>query len=84
MKFETSKITERGQITIPENFRKKYGGMRGDKVLFMKENKGLFLRPARKIDFKELNRILEKTKKIKPRYNLSAGEMDKINEGLFR
>ena len=42
MKFETSKITERGQITIPENFRKKYGFMSGDKVLFIEENKGLF------------------------------------------
>lgn len=84
MKFEVSKITERGQITIPENFRKKYGFMSGDRVLFIEENKGLFLRPARKIDFKEFDKIIEKTKKIKPRYDLTAEQMDELNERLFR
>lgn len=84
MKVETSKITERGQITIPEAFRRKYGFMKGDRVLFIEENNGIFLRPVRKIDFNELNKILEKTKKIKPRYNLNAKDMDEINERVFR
>ena len=84
MKFQTAKITERGTVTIPEQFRKKYGFMTGDRVIFIGENSGLFLKSARKVDFKELDRILEKTKKIKPRHSLTAEQMDELNERLFR
>ena len=84
MKFEISKITERGQVTIPEIFRKKYGFMGGDRVVFIEEDKGLFLRSSREIDVTDLEKMFKKTAKMKPRNNLTAEQMDSLNEGMFR
>jgi len=84
MKFEISKITERGQVTIPEIFRKKYGFMGGDRVVFIEKDKGLFLRSSREVDMNDLEEMFKKTTKLKPKNNLTAEQMDILNEGMFR
>ena len=84
MKIQTSKITERGQVTIPEQFRKKYGFMSGDMVIFIGEESGLFMKSARKFNLDQLEKMFEKTDKIIPKYKLTAEQMDKINEELFK
>ncbi len=41
-----SRVTKKGQITIPSVFREKFGIAEGDRVLFEETKEGLVLRPA--------------------------------------
>ena len=57
MEFEISKITERGQVTIPQEFRKELNLKTGEKILFIKEKEKLILEPMKKT--KSLERLKE-------------------------
>ena len=90
MEIETAKIGERGQITIPIEFRRELGFEEGDTIVFVKMKKGIFIEPAKKINsMKDLEKIpdletlFKKADKIKPKYNLSAKQMDEFNERIF-
>jgi len=41
--MEAAKITNRGQITIPIDIRKKLGVREGDKVIFMEDDNKIFV-----------------------------------------
>lgn len=56
----TSTITTKGQVTIPLFIREALGLLPSDKVLFIKENDKVYLRPA--VDFLDLAGSI-KTKK---------------------
>jgi len=49
MEIEISKITERGQVTIPQEFREELNLKGGEKIVFMKENGSLLLKPMKNI-----------------------------------
>jgi len=66
-----SKITSKGQITIPKNVRKKFNLKTGDKVDFVIENDILKLVPASKT-VSEVFGMLE-------RKNMNAISVDEIN-----
>jgi AbrB family looped-hinge helix DNA binding protein len=66
-----SKITSKGQITIPKNVRKKFNLKTGDKVDFVIENNILKLVPASKT-VSEVFGMLE-------RKNINSISVDEIN-----
>ena len=45
-----SRVTRKGQTTIPSVFRKKLGIEEGDKVVFEETEEGLILKPAAEIE----------------------------------
>lgn len=45
-----SRVTRKGQATIPSVFRKKLGIEEGDKVVFEETEEGLILKPAADIE----------------------------------
>ena len=53
-------------------------------VIFIGEESGLFMKSARKFNLDQLEKMFEKTDKIIPKYKLTAEQMDKINEELFK
>lgn len=60
MEVEISKMTERGQITIPQEFREDLKLKKGEKILFFKENGKLILEPMSRIkNLKKLKEDLE-------------------------
>ncbi len=44
-KMEKRKITEKGTVTIPQKFRKKYGIRNGTKIFFQEEKDGIKIIP---------------------------------------
>jgi len=59
MELEISKITERGQVTIPQEFRKELNLKSGEKIVFIKENGSLLLKPMKNIKAKSFERLRE-------------------------
>jgi len=57
MEIEISKLTERGQVTIPQEFREDLKLKTGEKILFLKENGRLVLEPMRHV--KNLEKLKE-------------------------
>jgi AbrB family looped-hinge helix DNA binding protein len=45
-----SRVTKKGQTTIPSTFRKKFGIEEGDRVVFEETEDGLILKPAADIE----------------------------------
>lgn len=42
---KTYVVQERGQVTLPREFRKKYGLMKGDVIVFRETEEGLLISP---------------------------------------
>lgn len=59
MEIEISKITERGQVTIPQEFREKLNLKGGEKIIFMIEDKNLLLKPMKNIKVEGLEELRE-------------------------
>jgi len=59
MELEISKITERGQVTIPQEFREELRLKGGEKILFIRENGSLILKPMKNIKAKSIERLRE-------------------------
>ena len=68
------------QITIPVNIRNEFNLDAGSKLEILKKNDEIILRPVGA----DLDKIFKNAKNIKPKHNLDAEQMDKLNEGLFR
>ena len=73
-------ISKGQQITIPADMRKKLKLKVGSRVeLVGKENK-IIIKP---ID-EDLDELFANAKNIKPKHNLTAEQMDELNERMFR
>ena len=59
MEVEISRMTERGQVTIPQEFRQKLKLKKGAKILFFKEDGKLILEPMNRMNLKKLKEDLE-------------------------
>ncbi len=57
MEIEISKMTERGQVTIPEEFRRELNLKAGEKIVFFKEDGRLFLEAMSRV--KNLEKLKE-------------------------
>ena len=68
------------QITIPVNIREELGLNVGSKVDIVYEEVKIIIKPVGK----ELEEIFEETKHIKPKFKLTATQMDEFNEKMFR
>ena len=84
MKHETDNmiktISKGQQITIPAEMRKKLKLTVGSKVeLIRKENK-IIIQPIEE----DLEELFANAKNIKPKHNLTAKQMDELNERMFR
>lgn len=73
-------ISKGQQITIPSEFRKELNLKVGSKVELIKRQNKIIIQPIEE----DLEELFEKSKHIKPKHNLTAEQMDKLNERLFR
>lgn len=73
-------ISKGQQITIPAEMRKKLKLKVGSKIeLIGKENK-IIIQPIEE----DLEELFANAKNIKPKLNLTAEQMDELNERMFR
>ena len=68
------------QITLPAEIREEFNLAIGSKLELIKKNNEIILKPLGN----ELEVLFEKSKKIKPKHNLTPEQMDELNERLFR
>lgn len=74
------KMSKGMQITIPANWRTELGLQRGSTIELVKERGRILIIPAGE----DLEEILKKAKKIRPKHGLTARQMDELNERLLR
>ena len=73
-------ISKGQQVTIPAEIRKKLGLDIGSKMEINQKNGKIILKPIGE----GLEKIFKEAKKIKPKLNLTAEQMDELNEEMFR
>ena len=73
-------ISKGQQITIPSNIREKFGLDIGSKIEITEKDSKIILEPVGK----ELKTLFQNAKKIKPKHNLTAAQMDELNEKIFK
>ncbi|MBI4918925.1 AbrB/MazE/SpoVT family DNA-binding domain-containing protein [archaeon] len=73
-------ISKGQQITIPAEMRKELNLHVGSKVELTKKGRKLIIEPLEE----DLEQIFLETKNLKPKMNLTAEQMDELNERLFR
>ena len=56
--IDVSRVTTKGQITIPVEFRRKYGISEGDKVVFMEKDGMLVIANSNRIAFEEFQQAM--------------------------
>ena len=59
MSRKASTIQENGQVTLPADFRKRYGLKKGDLVVFKETEEGLLISPRESLAVKLLDEIGE-------------------------
>ena len=68
------------QITIPTEIRHQFDLGIGSKLEIFSKQKEIVLKPVGD----ELDKLLNEAKNVKPKHNLTAEQMDELNEGLLR
>lgn len=79
--IKESKITKKGQITIPKEFRKRLGLKIGDKVIFEFYKDGILLRKKENID---ITKIIKDVAGIWKNHPLFANKTTKEIIGMLR
>ena len=69
-------ISKGQQITIPSKYRKDLNLHVGSKVEVLKKGDKIIIQPIEE----DLARLFEEAKRIKPKYKLTAKQMDKLIE----
>ena len=59
MELEISKITERGQVTIPQEFREDLKLKKGEKIVFVKQGNKLILEPMKLMNEDVREKLIE-------------------------
>lgn len=73
-------VSKGQQITIPANIRNELGLDVGSKVEITKKDTKIIITPIGN----DLDQVFEETKNIKPKFKLTAEQMDEINERMFK
>ncbi len=69
-------ISKGQQITIPAEFRKELNLKIGSRVELIKKQNKIIIQPIEE----DIEEVFEKAKHIKPKYNLTAEQMDELIE----
>lgn len=59
MELEISKMTERGQVTIPQEFREDLKLKKGEKIVFVKQGNKLVLEPMKLMNEDVREKLIE-------------------------
>ena len=70
------KVSKGQQITIPSKFRKELSLHVGSKVEMIKKGNKIIIQPIEE----DLSKLFEEARKIKPKYKLTAKQMDELIE----
>ena len=73
-------ISKGQQITIPAEMRKELDLKVGSRVELIKKQNKIIIQPIEE----DLEELFGNAKNIKPKHNLTAKQMDELNERLFR
>ena len=73
-------ISKGRQITIPAEIRDELDLIPGSKLEILTKNNTIVLKPLGD----ELEKLFAQAKNVKPKHNLTAQQMDELNERLFR
>jgi len=73
-------ISKGQQITIPAEMRKEFDLKVGSRVELIKKQNNIIIQPIEG----DLEELFANAKNIKPKHNLTAEQMDELNEGMFR
>ena len=73
-------ISKGQQITIPAEMRKEFDLKVGSRVELIKKQNNIIIQPIEG----DLEGLFANAKNIKPKHNLTAEQMDELNEGMFR
>lgn len=68
------------QITIPAKMRNELDLVMGSKLEITKRGDEIILKPLGD----DLDKMFKEAKNVKPKHNLTAKQMDELNEGVFR
>lgn len=77
MKIEISKIGERGQIVIPQDFREELNIKKGEKFLIVKSNNKLILQQMSKLKAESIEQLNEDLVDMK----IAEDRLKEIKEG---
>ena len=69
-------VSKGQQITIPSQYRKDLNLRVGSKVELVKHGSRIIIRPVGE----DLGKLFEQAKKLKPKYRLTARQMDELVE----
>lgn len=73
------KLTVKGQVTIPQRLRKRYGLKPESEVVVEETAEGVLIKPAHADRLKQLKNALRKSKGVAPRF--SADELMRMTRG---
>ena len=69
-------VSKGQQITIPSEYRKEFGWQIGSKVELTKEGNKIIIKPIGE----DLQKLFEEAKSLKPKFRLTAKQMDEVIE----
>ena len=69
-------VSKGQQITIPSGYRKEFGWQVGSKVELTKEGNKIVIRSVGK----DLQKLFEQAKNLKPKFKFTAKQMDEVVE----
>ena len=75
MEFETAKMGERGQIVVPNEFRKNMGLEKGDKFIVIEQGDTLLFKRLKAPSMKEFEMMLSKTHEHARKHGLTEKDL---------
>ena len=76
MEFEVAKMGDRGQIVIPQEFRKEMNLHRGEKFMIIKHDGNLLLKRMEAPTLEEFNAMIEKGHARAKKLGLATDDME--------
>jgi len=81
--IETAKMSSKGQVVVPEAFRKRYGWRAGSTLLMLGASGGVLLQTLPVPDEREVERVMSETKvaaaSVKARLKSAKRSLDKLS-----
>lgn len=81
--IETAKMSSKGQVVVPEAFRKRYGWRAGSTLLMLGASGGVLIQTLPVPDEREVERVMSETKvaaaSVKARIKSAKRSLDKLS-----
>jgi AbrB family looped-hinge helix DNA binding protein len=78
--FEVTKLGERGQVVIPQEFRKNLGLKCGDKFMVIERDGALMFKRLSAPSIEEFDAMIRRGHKRAKRLNLTSKELDEVRK----